>query len=874
MRRAQKKQVEDFVKLLNQAHCEIKNYMEKNAVSEALALIEQCQQGAIQMGELIEKTESGECAAIPLLEQYCELLYQTHEDIAQNKKEIKNHTRALKPLRQALIRIENSTKHDIKVRTEAVFLPYKASMWDSLESIWKAADEDKDCDAFVIPIPYYDKNPDGSFKEMHYEAEQYPEYVPVIDYKTYDFEKRRPDMIFIHNPYDECNYVTSVPPFFFSKNLKQYTEHLVYIPCFIFGEIRPDNEKAVEAMRHFCTVPGVIHADRVVVQSEDMRQIYINVLTEELGKDTKNYWEDKISGIGSPKIDKVLGTKKEELEIPESWLKMIQKPDGTWKKVILYNTGISALLNHNEKMIEKIKDVFSVFKENQNEVALLWRPHPLIKATIESMRPNLWLEYEKIVQEFKEEGWGIYDDSAEIDRALIISDAYYGNGSSLVQLYRKTGNPIMIQNVGELNNQADKLRGLLEKEKIQLFFNAAAMVDDTTGYASAYNFNGLFKVNIQSGECEYLTMFPDEALETVSLHLSAVYSCNKVFFFPQRGKYISVYFILSGEIQNIELPETDYTYYSCRMKFAQSFLFRDIVYAVGASYPAVIKIDPRNLEVEIYPFNFGEKKLLFRAGGVLCDRSFYIPSMISNHLLQFRLDQNESSLIEMPAGFQGAWSAACDGQRIWLAPRYHDDPIVYYDISRQETGTVNCFPKGYRGDDGLFLRCIYRNGFIWMYPEKANMGFKIDPDTFEAAEIKELDRLEEDETYGCWFIEGRYLYGIRKKKDAEWTEESTNENFVINLDTWEKKPFSFYFCRGFEKRLEDMAAAYKICPQKYCLEGKIVTLEELLMLIPYMHKKEYSEDGEAAVGSHIYSVILKDCEPSRGAAVCAERIVF
>ncbi len=50
MRRAQKKQVEDFVKLLNQAHCEIKNYMEKNAVSEALALIEQCQQGAIQMG--------------------------------------------------------------------------------------------------------------------------------------------------------------------------------------------------------------------------------------------------------------------------------------------------------------------------------------------------------------------------------------------------------------------------------------------------------------------------------------------------------------------------------------------------------------------------------------------------------------------------------------------------------------------------------------------------------------------------------------------------------------------------------------------------------------------------------------------------------
>ena len=31
-----------------------------------------------------------------------------------------------------------------KFKREIVFLPYKASMWDSLESVWKAADEDKD----------------------------------------------------------------------------------------------------------------------------------------------------------------------------------------------------------------------------------------------------------------------------------------------------------------------------------------------------------------------------------------------------------------------------------------------------------------------------------------------------------------------------------------------------------------------------------------------------------------------------------------------------------------------------------------------------------------------------------------------------------
>ena len=50
---------------------------------------------------------------------------------------------------------------DSVIRREVVFLPYKASMWDSLESVWKRYEDDPLVDAYVIPIPYYDKNPDG-----------------------------------------------------------------------------------------------------------------------------------------------------------------------------------------------------------------------------------------------------------------------------------------------------------------------------------------------------------------------------------------------------------------------------------------------------------------------------------------------------------------------------------------------------------------------------------------------------------------------------------------------------------------------------------------------------------------------------------------
>ena len=333
------------------------------------------------------------------------------------------------------------------VKLEVVFLPYKASMWDSLESVWKAADEDENCDAYVIPIPYYDRNNDFSFGEMHYEGDLYPDYVPITNYNNYNFEARHPDKIYIHNPYDDGNLVTSIHPFFYTKNIKKYTDELIYIPYFVLGDIDPNDSNALKGIEGFVTTYGVLNADKVIVESEDMRQAYINVLVDFFkNEDYRPVFEKKILGTGSPKYDKVLNTKREDLKIPDEWLKIIKKPDGTRKKVIFYNTGLTALLQHSEKMLDKIEDVFKVFYENRDEVALLWRPHPLIKATIESMRPKLWERYSKIVDKYISDGWGIYDDSAELDRVIVISDAYYGDWSSVVQLYKKTSKPIMIQN--------------------------------------------------------------------------------------------------------------------------------------------------------------------------------------------------------------------------------------------------------------------------------------------------------------------------------------------------------------------------------------------------------------------------------------------
>lgn len=461
MRKAQKQEILGLIDNMYQVQEGIKKALEQNNLILAQDIISGAQESAVLLGEKIEKIEGEGHRTVICLEEYCESLYCAFEDI--NKNNI-NANKVQKMLRKHLIKIENSAKNDIAVRKEIAFFPYKASMWDSLESIYLAAKADQDCDAYCVPVPYYTLNPDHSFGEMHYEGNEYPKDIEIINWQEYDLEQHKPDVAYIHNAYDNWNLVTSVHPKFYSGNLKKYTEQLVYIPYFVLDEIEPDNQQAIENMKHFCFMPGIINADKVVLQSENMRQIYINEFlkaAKEHGLQGRHldrtYLNQKFLGLGSPKYDRVLSTKKEDMNIPQEWLKIIEKPDKSWKKIILYNTGIVALLAFDEKWVDKIENVLETFRENQDEIALLWRPHPLIENTMESMRPNVLEKYMRLKKSYISEGWGIYDETADVDRAVVLSDAYYGDTSSVVQLYQQTGKPIMIQNVEVItSNYANK----------------------------------------------------------------------------------------------------------------------------------------------------------------------------------------------------------------------------------------------------------------------------------------------------------------------------------------------------------------------------------------------------------------------------------
>ena len=437
MRQYVKKQIKELLITLRSVHA----YIEKAGTDERNAILTQCQEGAIKAGGIIEQSEGDDCQAVHVLEKYCEDLF----DIAQDTGDIYSLRTKCRAVSEDINEAINETDK-LPEKKVALFLPYKASMWDSLESVWIAARDDPDCEAYVIPVPYFDRNEDRSFGQIHYEGKEFPDYVPIENWETADIENTHPELIFIHNPYDDGNFVTSVHPRFYARELHKYTDCLVYIPYFISNGDIPE---------HLCFTSGTVYADKVIVKDEKEKQIYIETFRKyEQEHDCKGLlgnYEDKFLPLGNPKLDRVISIGRSKVDIPETWKKIIFRTDGSRRKVIFFNNSIGTFLNNTDKYLDKIEDTFKTFR-NRDDAVLLWRPHPLLPATIRSMVPEALPKYTELVENYKSEGWGIYDDTSDMDKSIAISDAYFGDdSSSVLTVYKATGKPVMVWNLDVKN---------------------------------------------------------------------------------------------------------------------------------------------------------------------------------------------------------------------------------------------------------------------------------------------------------------------------------------------------------------------------------------------------------------------------------------
>ena len=254
------------------------------------------QNTALTLGNIIEQRLGEDTKTVAILSEYCEILFHAYEKAQQ---EI-TPTEEIKALGEKRLACEKSLEKEWK--KSMVILLDKAKHFPSIEGFYKKMQEREDWEVILMPIPYLYRNGDGSFVGEDIDTEKFPKEYSYVDYKSYAFDTMMPDCIVMNSPYDSCHVVQSIDPFFYSENMKKFTKNLLYIPWFVTDEIHwgdEDDGKAITIMDYYACQPGLAHADYSFVQSENIRNTYIEKLVEFTGEEFRAEWEKKIIAAGS-----------------------------------------------------------------------------------------------------------------------------------------------------------------------------------------------------------------------------------------------------------------------------------------------------------------------------------------------------------------------------------------------------------------------------------------------------------------------------------------------------------------------------------------------------------------------------------------------
>lgn len=410
---------------------------------DIITYLSELQNNIVSFGTLTESIKGEDCNTVKLLEQYLEVIYKvakyvqkfdegiSYEASAENK-----YAECDEEVKDTFASISEAIDSEIVNRRSVLFLPVKAKHFSSMRMAYEMEAATPDTDVYVMPLPYYYKEYDGSFKdEIHIDTEEFIKAnIPVTDYSRFDLSLLCPEKIYINSAYDEYNMAVSVDTRFYARNVKKYTEKLIYIPYFKLMEFDRANYPCWYNMQYYCTVPGVVMADKVYVQSENTRKAYIDKLNEWVG-------DEKYTDIWEQKIDVYNESCEEDSED--------ELRDAGSKNTIVWFVSAGSLAEFGDRYIEKAYRNLDVFALSKDKLKVLLISEPFLDEMIKNHSDELYKKWTGFIDEFNRSGIGevVSQVEAQSVEALLKANAYYGDPSYICKDFILMKKPVMLQNV-------------------------------------------------------------------------------------------------------------------------------------------------------------------------------------------------------------------------------------------------------------------------------------------------------------------------------------------------------------------------------------------------------------------------------------------
>ena len=401
---------------------------------DIITYLSELQNNIVSFGTLTESIKGEDCKTVKLLEQYLEMIYKVAKYV--QKFDENKYAECDEEVKDKFASISEAIDSEIVNRRSVLFLPVKAKHFSSMRMAYEMEAATPDTDVYVMPLPYYYKEYDGSFKdEMHIDTEEFIKAnISVTDYSRFDLSLLCPEKIYINSAYDEYNMAVSVDTRFYARNVKKYTEKLIYIPYFKLMEFDRANYPCWYNMQYYCTVPGVVMADKVYVQSENTRKAYIDKLNEWVG-------DEKYTEIWEQKIDVYDESCEEHSED--------ELRDVGSKKTIVWFVSSGSLAEFGDRYIEKAYRNLDVFALSRDKLKVLLISEPFLDEMIKTYSDELYKKWTGFIDEFNRSGIGevvsqVEEKSVE---ALLKANAYYGDPSYICKDFILMKKPVMLQNV-------------------------------------------------------------------------------------------------------------------------------------------------------------------------------------------------------------------------------------------------------------------------------------------------------------------------------------------------------------------------------------------------------------------------------------------
>lgn len=418
----------------------LENYLHQIGAAlngENYRILEELFSGSLQLSEdfgtLIEQTKGANrqtvSEIIQILEEYCNTLTEFYQKMAQDGV-ISDFDILLDNLEQ----VKGIIHDNITARKEILFLTTGPAEWKSLRPFYENALKEENSDVFVVILPLMAKDVFGNI--LNSDSSEPIVSAPtgyaalniehIMDYTDYDPALHAPDRVYIQFPYDGENPYLTIPNQFYSAELRKYTDELICVPIGNTSEFSEQDTTDQYTLRcHVCT-PGIIYSDTIYVQSDNMKEQYVNALCNFAGKGTKDVWNKKIAV--NPHSNTASDTN-----------------DQTRKRII-YCIGLNELSEHPDIFIDAVRKRLEIFENAGEGIRVSLALYPSVRSEWDRINAPTATELYSLIEQLIRDDKATLIESipANADDTATDYDAYYGSPSPFVPAFTVQHKPVMI----------------------------------------------------------------------------------------------------------------------------------------------------------------------------------------------------------------------------------------------------------------------------------------------------------------------------------------------------------------------------------------------------------------------------------------------